>query len=190
MSDSLSCGTTRIMWDTQSAKPQSFKTGDGWFVFNMAANLAACKQKTDREPRTWEENSHRVRHPTLEAAATHRGTISPGEVPTRTLQIASPAQSRDQVYRQRITTGAGSGSGCTRAETPGPGLAAPSARARGSVDGMSLALSPNLWVKPGRTWTTMAAARERNNEASKIASHTTWYEWYDILVGEHPDTGG
>ena len=28
-----------IMRDAQSAKPQSFVTGDGWFVYNLAANL-------------------------------------------------------------------------------------------------------------------------------------------------------
>ena len=29
-----------IMKDTQTAKPQSFKTGDGWFAYNLAVNLA------------------------------------------------------------------------------------------------------------------------------------------------------
>ena len=29
-----------IMRDAQSAKPQAFKTGDGWFAFNLATNLA------------------------------------------------------------------------------------------------------------------------------------------------------
>ena len=29
-----------IMRDAQTAKPQSFVTGDGWFVYNLAANLA------------------------------------------------------------------------------------------------------------------------------------------------------
>ncbi len=29
-----------IMKDAQTAKPQAFKTGDGWFAFNLATNLA------------------------------------------------------------------------------------------------------------------------------------------------------
>ena len=29
----------RIMRDAQTAKPQSFRTGDGWFAFNLAVNL-------------------------------------------------------------------------------------------------------------------------------------------------------
>ena len=29
-----------IMRDAQNAKPQSFKTGDGWFACSLAANLA------------------------------------------------------------------------------------------------------------------------------------------------------
>ena len=29
-----------IMRDAQTAKPQSFKTGDGWFAYNLAVNLA------------------------------------------------------------------------------------------------------------------------------------------------------
>ena len=29
-----------IMRDAQSAKPQAFKTGDGWFAYNLAVNLA------------------------------------------------------------------------------------------------------------------------------------------------------
>ena len=29
-----------IMRDAQTAKPQSFKTGDGWSAFNLAVNLA------------------------------------------------------------------------------------------------------------------------------------------------------
>ena len=29
-----------IMRDAQTAKPQSFVTGDGWFAYNLAANLA------------------------------------------------------------------------------------------------------------------------------------------------------
>ena len=30
----------RIMRDAQAAQPQSFVTGDGWFVYNLAVNLA------------------------------------------------------------------------------------------------------------------------------------------------------
>ena len=30
----------RIMRDAQTAKPQYFRTGDGWFAFNLATNLA------------------------------------------------------------------------------------------------------------------------------------------------------
>ena len=35
-------GTPRfeIMRDLQTAKPQAFKTGDGWFAYNLAVNLA------------------------------------------------------------------------------------------------------------------------------------------------------
>ena len=29
-----------IMRDAQTAKPQAFKTGDGWFAYNLAVNLA------------------------------------------------------------------------------------------------------------------------------------------------------
>ena len=29
-----------IMRDAQTAKPQTFVTGDGWFAYNLAANLA------------------------------------------------------------------------------------------------------------------------------------------------------
>ena len=29
-----------IMNDNQTAKPQAFRTGDGWFSFNLAVNLA------------------------------------------------------------------------------------------------------------------------------------------------------
>ena len=29
-----------VMRDAQTAKPQSFRTGDGWFAYNLAANLA------------------------------------------------------------------------------------------------------------------------------------------------------
>ena len=29
-----------IMRDAQSARPQSFRTGDGWFVYNLVSNLA------------------------------------------------------------------------------------------------------------------------------------------------------
>ena len=29
-----------IMRDAQTAKPQTFRTGDGWLVYNLAVNLA------------------------------------------------------------------------------------------------------------------------------------------------------
>ncbi len=29
-----------LMRDAQTTKPQSFRTGDGWFAFNLATNLA------------------------------------------------------------------------------------------------------------------------------------------------------
>ena len=29
-----------IMRDAHTAKPQSFRTGDGWFAYNLAVNLA------------------------------------------------------------------------------------------------------------------------------------------------------
>ena len=29
-----------IMRDAQTARPQAFRTGDGWFPYNLAANLA------------------------------------------------------------------------------------------------------------------------------------------------------
>ena len=29
-----------LMRDTQTAKPQSFRTEDGWFAYNLAVNLA------------------------------------------------------------------------------------------------------------------------------------------------------
>ena len=29
-----------IMRDAQTAKPQAFRTGDGWFAYNLATNLA------------------------------------------------------------------------------------------------------------------------------------------------------
>ena len=30
-----------IMRDAQTAKPQSFRTGDGWFVYNLVTNLSS-----------------------------------------------------------------------------------------------------------------------------------------------------
>ena len=48
---SSECATTRswtstpyddgfeIMKDNQTAKPQAFRTGDGWFAYNLAVNL-------------------------------------------------------------------------------------------------------------------------------------------------------
>ena len=35
-----------IMRDAQSAKPQSFVTGDGWFVYNQAATLPRCNSSS------------------------------------------------------------------------------------------------------------------------------------------------
>ena len=32
-----------IMRDAQTAKPQTFRTGDGWFPYNLAANLAQAQ---------------------------------------------------------------------------------------------------------------------------------------------------
>ena len=29
-----------IMREVQTAKPQNFRTGDGWFTYNLAVNLA------------------------------------------------------------------------------------------------------------------------------------------------------
>lgn len=29
-----------VMWDAQTAKPQSFRTGDGWFAYSLVVNLA------------------------------------------------------------------------------------------------------------------------------------------------------
>ena len=29
-----------IMQEAQTAKPQNFRTGDGWFAYNLATNLA------------------------------------------------------------------------------------------------------------------------------------------------------
>ena len=29
-----------IMQDAQTARPQTFRTGDGWFAYNLADNLA------------------------------------------------------------------------------------------------------------------------------------------------------
>ena len=29
-----------LMRDAQSARPQAFRAGDGWFAYNLAANLA------------------------------------------------------------------------------------------------------------------------------------------------------
>ena len=37
----------RLMRDAQTAKPQSFRTGDGWFTFNLATNLAQMVEDTD-----------------------------------------------------------------------------------------------------------------------------------------------
>ena len=33
-------GSISVMRDAQTAKPQSFRTGDGWFAYNLAVNLA------------------------------------------------------------------------------------------------------------------------------------------------------
>ena len=32
------------MRDTQTAKPQAFRTGNGWCVYNLAANLAHLQE--------------------------------------------------------------------------------------------------------------------------------------------------
>ena len=32
-----------IMRDTQKAKPQAFRTGDGWFAYNLATNLSQLR---------------------------------------------------------------------------------------------------------------------------------------------------
>ena len=29
-----------VVRDAQNAKPQAFRTGDGWFAYNLAVNLA------------------------------------------------------------------------------------------------------------------------------------------------------
>ena len=29
-----------VMRDAQTAKPQEFRTGDGWFIYNLVTNLA------------------------------------------------------------------------------------------------------------------------------------------------------
>lgn len=29
-----------VMRDVQTAKPQEFRTGDGWFIYNLVTNLA------------------------------------------------------------------------------------------------------------------------------------------------------
>ena len=29
-----------VMRDAQTAKPQTFRTGDGWFIYNLVTNLA------------------------------------------------------------------------------------------------------------------------------------------------------
>ena len=36
----ISEGQVRQNAETQTAKPQAFRTGDGWFVYNLATNLA------------------------------------------------------------------------------------------------------------------------------------------------------
>ena len=33
-----------IMRDTQMAKPQTFRTGDGWFAYNLTTNLAQLQR--------------------------------------------------------------------------------------------------------------------------------------------------
>ena len=43
-----------IMRDAQSAKPQAFKTGNGWFAYNLAVNLAqdVAKETSTRRKAT------------------------------------------------------------------------------------------------------------------------------------------
>ena len=40
------------MRDAQTAKPQTFRTGDGWFACNLAVNLAQMQgsQRKERNP--------------------------------------------------------------------------------------------------------------------------------------------
>ena len=37
-----------IFKDTQTAKPQVFRTGDGWFAYNLAKNLAQMRAVRER----------------------------------------------------------------------------------------------------------------------------------------------
>ena len=45
-----------IMRDAQTAKPQSFRTRDGWFAFNLATNLGRC---SEAGPGTLPDRPHR-----------------------------------------------------------------------------------------------------------------------------------
>ena len=39
-----------IMRDAQTARPQTFQTGDGWFAYNLAANLARSRAEQPAPP--------------------------------------------------------------------------------------------------------------------------------------------
>ena len=47
------------MRDAQTAKPHSFRTGDGWFAYNLAANLAQPQGYTNNQPPSGSQRAHR-----------------------------------------------------------------------------------------------------------------------------------
>ena len=54
-----------LMRDAQTAKPQSFRTGDGWFAYNLAGNLPRCRIKAgpwlaEKSARASQENARRA----------------------------------------------------------------------------------------------------------------------------------
>ena len=49
-----------IMRDAQTAKPQTFRTGDGWFAYNLAANWPRCSGEENTGNTTFHSTA---RHP-------------------------------------------------------------------------------------------------------------------------------
>ena len=48
------------MRDAQSAKPQAFKTWDGWLAFNLAVNLTQMQERRRRHERRHDQAAPRV----------------------------------------------------------------------------------------------------------------------------------
>ena len=87
-----------IMRDAQTAKPQTFRTGDGWFAYNLATNLA----QMGRGRPHWHDTV-----PFLRRARRlwKYGAPSLAPRPSRTAHRPGPVP--DEIHPERPTTGEG-----------------------------------------------------------------------------------